>query len=76
MLATPTKAEVVLVPGIGARTVVPCCRNNPNAPKVYIPGPHDRPALGPYYRGAAAVADVAAAGGSIIWPRDRRVRAC
>ena len=53
MLATSTMAEVVLVPGIGARTVVPCCRNNPNAPKVYIPGPHDRPALGPYYRGAA-----------------------
>ena len=84
MLATSTMAEVVLVPGIGARTVVPCCGNNPNAPKVYVPGPHDRPALGPYYRGAAhrpvlgtalgrAVADVAAAGGSIIWGRDSRV---
>ena len=53
MLATPAMAEVVLVPGIGARTVVPCCGNNPNAPKIYVPGPHDRPALGPYYRGAA-----------------------
>ena len=53
MLATPAMAEVVLVPSIGARTVVPCGGKNPNAPKVYVPGPHDRPALGPYYRGAA-----------------------
>jgi hypothetical protein len=33
MLATPAMAEIVLDPGVGARTVVPCCGNHPNAPR-------------------------------------------
>jgi hypothetical protein len=33
MLATPALAEVVLVPGVGARTVVPFCGNSPRAPR-------------------------------------------
>ena len=53
MFATPAMAKIVIVPGVGARTVVPCCGNNANAPKVYVPGPHNRPSLGAYYRGAA-----------------------
>jgi hypothetical protein len=51
MLATPAMAEIVIVPGVGARTAVPCCANNPRAPRVYVPGPHDGPPIGPYYRG-------------------------
>jgi hypothetical protein len=37
MLATPAMAEIVLDPGVGVRTVVPCCGNHPNAPRVYVP---------------------------------------
>ena len=51
MLATPAMAEIVFVPGVGARTAVPCCGNDPRAPRVYVPGPHDGPPIGPYYRG-------------------------
>ena len=53
MLATPGMAEIVVVPGVGARTAVPCCGGGARAPRVYVPGPYDGPALGPYYRGAA-----------------------
>jgi hypothetical protein len=51
MLATPAMAEIVFVPGVGARTAVPCCGNNPRAPRVYVPGPQAGPPIGPYYRG-------------------------
>ena len=51
MLATPAMAEIVLDPGVGARTGVPCCGNNPNAPRGYAPGPKLGPPIGPHYRG-------------------------
>jgi hypothetical protein len=51
MLATPAMAEIVLVPGVGARTVVTCCGNHPNAPRVYAPGPNEGPPIGPHSHG-------------------------
>ena len=43
-------ADPVFVPGLGWR-MGPCCIDDPQQPRVYVPGPFDRPAIGPYYRG-------------------------
>jgi hypothetical protein len=43
LLANPAMAATVVVPGVGARTAVPCCGNNPRAPRVYVPGPNNGP---------------------------------
>ena len=51
MLATHAMAEIVFVPGVGARTAVPYCGSSPRAPRVYVPGPYDGPPIAPHYRG-------------------------
>jgi hypothetical protein len=49
LLANPAMAATVVVPGVGARTAVPCCGNNPRAPRVYVPGPNNGPPIEPHY---------------------------
>jgi hypothetical protein len=49
MHANPAVAATVFVPGVGARTAVPCCGSNPRAPRVFAPGPSNGPPIEPNY---------------------------